>query len=46
VVLPRRNEWDLEGIPPEVRRDLEFVRVDTAEQVLEQTLLPAPERVS
>jgi ATP-dependent Lon protease len=42
VLLPRRNERDLEDVPPEVRRDLEFVLLDTAEEVLEQALTPAP----
>jgi ATP-dependent Lon protease len=42
VILPRHNERDLEDVPPEVRRDLEFVLVDTAEEVLEQTLTPLP----
>jgi ATP-dependent Lon protease len=42
VLLPHRNERDLEDVPPEVRSDLEFVLVDTAEEVLEQALTPAP----
>ena len=41
VILPRQNERDLEDVPPEVRGDLEFVLVDTAEEVLEHALTPA-----
>ncbi|HZS01358.1 MAG TPA: endopeptidase La [Chloroflexota bacterium] len=41
VILARRNERDLEDIPPEVRRDLEFVLVDTVAEVLAQALEPA-----
>ena len=35
VVLPRENELDLEDLPPETRRDLEFVLVDSIEQVFD-----------
>jgi ATP-dependent Lon protease len=38
VILPRRNERDLDDVPPEVRRDLEFILVETAEEVLERAL--------
>ncbi|MFN8526907.1 MAG: endopeptidase La [Chloroflexota bacterium] len=34
IILPRRNERDLEDIPPELREQLEFVLVDTADEVL------------
>jgi hypothetical protein len=36
LVLPRRNEPELE----DVRRELEFVLVDVADEVLTATLLP------
>jgi ATP-dependent Lon protease len=43
VILPQRNERDLEDVPADVRREMEFVPVDTAEQVLEHALgLPVP----
>jgi ATP-dependent Lon protease len=35
VILPRENEVDLEDLPPETRRELEFVLVDSIEQVFE-----------
>ena len=35
VILPRENEVDLDDLPAETRRDLEFVLVDSIEQVLE-----------
>ena len=34
VVVPRENEADLEQLPPETRRDVEFVLVDSIEEVL------------
>jgi len=38
VILPRRNEADLEDVPAELRRELAFVFADTAEDVLQQAL--------
>ena len=38
IILPRRNEADLEELPEEVRKDLEFIPVDTVDQVLEAAL--------
>jgi ATP-dependent Lon protease len=38
VLIPRANEKDLAEIPEEVRADLEFVRVDSMDQVLEHAL--------
>jgi len=46
VILPRRNERDLDEVPADVRKDLEFVPVDTAEEVLARALTPAPAAVS
>src|SRR5262245_51560501 len=42
VILPRRNERDLEDLPKEIRRDVEFVLVDRADEVLRGALTPAP----
>jgi ATP-dependent Lon protease len=33
VILPSENEVDLEDLPAETRRELEFVLVDSIEQV-------------
>jgi ATP-dependent Lon protease len=38
VLLPRGNEKDLGEVPEEVRADLEFVIVETMDEVLEQAL--------
>jgi ATP-dependent Lon protease len=35
VVLPRENEGDLEELPPETRKELEFVLVDSIDEVIE-----------
>jgi ATP-dependent Lon protease len=35
VLLPRENEVDLDDLPAETRRDLEFILVDSIEQVLD-----------
>jgi ATP-dependent Lon protease len=35
VILPRENEPDLQELPPETKRELEFVLVDSIDQVLE-----------
>jgi ATP-dependent Lon protease len=40
VIAPRRNEPDLEEFPEHLRRDIEFVFVDTVDEVLEQALEP------
>ncbi len=40
VILPRRNDRDLEGIPEDVRNELRFILVDTVDDVLEHTLTP------
>jgi len=38
VILPRDNEPDLEELPPETKRELTFVPVDTIDQVLDAAL--------
>jgi len=40
-VLPRKNEKDLEEIPPKVRRQLELVPADSLDEVLRVALRPA-----
>jgi ATP-dependent Lon protease len=42
VILPRRNERDLEDVPEELRRELRVVLVDDAEEVLRHALTPSP----
>ena len=42
VMLPRQNERDLlEDVPPELREEMTFIIVDTAEEVLAHALEPA-----
>jgi ATP-dependent Lon protease len=38
VILPRRNERDVEDVPEELRREMRFVFVDDAEDVLRHAL--------
>lgn len=45
IILPKRNEADLEDLPEEVRKDLKFVFVDTIDQVLEAALEAPPKRI-
>ena len=40
VALPRRNEHDLDDIPPELREEMEIIFVDTVDDVLSQVLRP------
>lgn len=40
VILPRDNERDLEDVPAELRRELEIIPVDSAEEVLSHALEP------
>jgi len=41
VILPRRNERDVEDVPEELRRQVRFIFVDDAEEVLRHALTPA-----
>jgi ATP-dependent Lon protease len=41
VILPHRNERDIEDVPAEVRRDIHFVFVEDAAEVLRHALTPA-----
>jgi ATP-dependent Lon protease len=44
VILPKRNEKDLDDVPEEVRKELEFVLVDRIDRVFEVALCePSPE---
>ena len=38
IILPRRNERDLEDIQPEVRKELEMIFVDTVDEVIQHAL--------
>ena len=38
LIIPRRNEPDIEDIPAHLRRRMEFVLVDSEDEVLEAAL--------
>jgi ATP-dependent Lon protease len=38
VILPKRNESDLEELPEEVRKDMKFIFVETVDEVLKAAL--------
>jgi ATP-dependent Lon protease len=40
VILPRLNERDVEDVPEELRKQVRFIFVDDAEEVLRQALTP------
>jgi ATP-dependent Lon protease len=44
VILPRRNERDLEDVAADLRQDMEFIFVDSAEEVIPRALESAPEQ--
>ncbi|HMV83970.1 MAG TPA: endopeptidase La [Blastocatellia bacterium] len=41
VLLPALNKKDMEDVPPEPQRDMEFVFVENVQQVFAEALLPA-----
>jgi ATP-dependent Lon protease len=42
IILPKRNEADLEDIPDEIKEEIEFIFVETVNEVLDTALEPAP----
>lgn len=46
VLLPRRNEVDLEDVPEEVQADIQFGFIDTVKDAIETALEPAPKKIS
>ena len=38
IILPRRNEADLDDVAPEVRKTMKFILVDTVDEVLAAAL--------
>lgn len=41
IIMPQRNEKDLEDIPENVRKEMHFIFVDTIDDVLEHALAPS-----
>jgi ATP-dependent Lon protease len=46
VILPRRNERDLDDVPEELQRQISFVFVDDALEVIQHALTPASVNVT
>jgi ATP-dependent Lon protease len=46
VILPRRNERDLDDVPEELRRQISFVFVDEALEVIQHALTPSAVNVT
>ena len=44
ILLPKRNEADLEDIPDEIRGAIDFVFVEAVDEVLAKALEPAPKK--
>jgi ATP-dependent Lon protease len=44
VILPRLNERDVEDVPEELRKQMRFIFVDDAEEVLRHALTPSADR--
>lgn len=42
IIIPKRNEKDLEDIPKYVKKDMEFILADTMDNVLAKALKPVP----
>jgi ATP-dependent Lon protease len=40
LVIPRRNEADIDDVPEHLRKEMEFVLVDSADEVLDAALEP------
>jgi ATP-dependent Lon protease len=45
-ILPKKNESDLQEIPRKLRQDLEFVKVERMNEVLDATLLPPVKKLA
>jgi ATP-dependent Lon protease len=41
VIVPKRNEADLDDVPEDVRNEMSFHLAETIDQVLEHSLCPA-----
>ena len=42
MILPKRNEKDLEDVSENVRKEMQFLFVETVDQALEHALEPRP----
>ncbi len=44
IVLPKRNQYDLEDVPDEIKTSMTFIAVETMDDVLQAALEPSPAR--
>jgi ATP-dependent Lon protease len=42
VILPKRNKVDLDDVPDEIKNSMEFIYVETVDEVLNAALESAP----
>jgi ATP-dependent Lon protease len=40
IVLPRRNEQDIDDVPDEIKKEMKLIYVDTIDEVIEAALVP------
>ena len=41
IIIPRRNESDVEDVPDEIKKAMKLIYVDTVDEVIEAALVPA-----
>jgi ATP-dependent Lon protease len=44
VILPKRNAWDLDDVPEEIRKAMQFIWVDRIDEAIDSGLTPVPKR--
>jgi ATP-dependent Lon protease len=44
VIIPKRNEKDLEDIPKYVKKNMEFIAVETMDEVLKNALITSKKK--
>ena len=45
MILPKKNEKDLQDIPDEIRKQIKLILVESMDQVLEHALVRVPQRL-
>jgi ATP-dependent Lon protease len=43
ILIPNRNEADLDDIPAELRKEMKFVMIESIDQILKEALTPRPQ---
>jgi len=44
VILPKRNERDLEDLPDDVKKEMNFVLIDRIEEAVDVALVPVEKK--